>query len=113
MNPPPLEITTLARLCFTGDITANDDINLAFHSELETYYKHGHRSLDLWPVLLTAIQYERPGIITLLLSRGLQLNSMYVYEAVATGSKDVFEAFLKSGWDLNKPLGTFDPPVLA
>ena len=113
MNPPPSEISSLARLCFAGDIIANDDINLAFHSEFETYLKHGHRSVDLWPVLLTAIQHKRPGIIALLLSRGLQLNSMYVYEAVATRSKEVFDAFLKSGWDLNKPLSTFDPPVLA
>lgn len=112
-DSPPLEIYSLARLCTTGDIIANEPVHAAFCSELDAYYKRGYQPSDLWPVLLTAVKHCRPGMIKLLLSHGLPLQTMHVCEAVKTGSKEVFEAFLASGWDLNEQLGMFNPPVLA
>lgn len=110
--PPPREITDLARLCLQGDLE-HDDINLAFQTNLQAYSRQGHQMSLLWTVLFAAVQYARPRIFTLLLSQGLQLHPMYVEQAVSTGSKEVFQAFLDNGWNVNEPLYSFRPPVLA
>ncbi|KAE8832169.1 hypothetical protein P3342_013139 [Pyrenophora teres f. teres] len=111
-SPPPIEITTLARICRIGDLD-DDDVNRSFHDDLESFERKGHRLLELWPVLFSAVRYARPQIIKLLFSRGLAMNQMYIKQAIQTRSKDVFQAFIESGWDVNKPWVNFHPPVLA
>ncbi|KAI1666360.1 Ankyrin repeat protein [Pyrenophora tritici-repentis] len=109
MSPPPIEITTLARICRVGDL----DDDQSFHDELESFERKGHRSVELWPVLFSAVRHARPQIIKLLFSRGLAMNQMYIKQAIQTRSRDVFQAFIDSGWDVNEPWVNFHPPVLA
>lgn len=109
---PPSEIPFLARLCITGDLE-HINVNSTFHAKLDAYFQKGHQTPELWPVLLAAVEYARPKIITLLLSQGLAIHQMHVLQAVRTKSKEVLQALLDSGWDINQPLDTFYPPVLA
>jgi hypothetical protein len=111
-SPPPEEISHLAHICYSGDLD-NDDVNEVFRSSLEAFEQKGFSLLELWPVLLSAVQSARPKIIKLLLSRGLVMNEMYISQAILTPSKEVFQAFLESGWDINAPLNSFHPPMLA
>jgi hypothetical protein len=111
-NPPPEQIPSLARLCYIGDLNAND-VNRSFRDGLEAFEQKGHPLHELWPVLLSAVQSDRPEIIELLLSRGLAMNEMYIRQAVETRSKNVFRAFLDCGWDMNSTWDNFQPPVLA
>lgn len=109
---PPREIPVLARLCITGDLE-NNLVSTDFYANLDAYLRKGYLMRELWPVLLAAIQYARPNIITALLSRGLSIHQMHVMEAIHTKSKEVFQALHDNGWNLNDPVGTFYPPALA
>ena len=104
INPPPVEITKLAQICCIGDLDV-DTVNESFHSNLASFEQKGHRLLELWPVLFSAVRCARPEIIKLLLlCRGLAMNQMYIKLAIKTRSKEVFQAFIDSGWDVNKPV---------
>lgn len=111
-GPPPEEISHLSRICYIGDLDVND-VNVTFRNCLEAFEQTGHSMLELWPVLLSAVQSARPEIIKLLLSRGMVMNEMYIRQAIETRSKEVFQAFLDSGWDVNTLWDNFYPPVLA
>ncbi|KAL1796092.1 hypothetical protein ACET3X_006316 [Alternaria dauci] len=41
------------------------------------------------------------------------MNEMYIRQAIETRSKEVFEAFVESGWDVNETWDNLHPPVLA
>lgn len=41
------------------------------------------------------------------------MNEMYIRQAIETRSKEVFEAFIESGWDVNETWDNLHPPVLA
>ncbi|KAF1958345.1 ankyrin [Byssothecium circinans] len=111
-GPPPEEISYLSQLCYFGDL---DDkaVHTAFRNSLEAFEQNGRSLRELWPVLLSAVQSARPHIIKLLLSRGLEMNEMYIKQAIQTRSKEVFQAFLESGWDVNMLWDNFHPPILA
>jgi hypothetical protein len=109
---PPKEISDLARLCYIGDIDVND-VNETFRNDLEAFKHRGHPLCELWPVLFSAVQSARPEIIKLLLSEGLVMNEMYIEQAIETRSREVFQAFIDSGWDVNTPWDELHPPVLA
>ncbi|KAF1843450.1 ankyrin [Cucurbitaria berberidis CBS 394.84] len=111
-GPPPEEISYLSRICYIGDLDVNV-VNETFRNGLEAFEQKGHSLLELWPVLLSAVQSARPKIIKLLLSRGLVMNEMYIRQAIETRSKQVFQAFLESGWDVNTLWDNFHPPILA
>lgn len=99
-SAPPKEIFDLSRLCYIGEFNDNH-VNVAFRTGLEAFEQRSHSLLELWPALLSAVQSARPEIIKLLLSRGLVMNEMYIRQAIETKLKEVFEAFLESGWDVN------------
>jgi hypothetical protein len=106
---PPEEISALSQLCHLGDLD-NQDVNVAFRRGLEVFERKNQSLCELWPVLLSAVQSARPKIIKLLLSRGLRMNEMYIRQAIKTRSKEVFEAFIENGWDVNE---TWDNVSLA
>ena len=111
-DPPPEEISDLAQVCSIGDLNVGY-VNETFRNVLEAFKQKGHPLAELWPVLLSAVQSIRPGIIKLLLSEGLVMNEMYIRQAIETRSKDVFQAFFDSGWDVNTIWDNLHPPVLA
>lgn len=111
-TPPPEEISNLAQICYFGDLDVND-VNETFRNALEAFKQKGHPLCELWPVLLSAVQSARPEIIKLLLSEGLVMNEMYIRQAIETRSKEVFQAFIESGWDVNMIWDNLHPPVLA
>ncbi|KAF2793655.1 ankyrin [Melanomma pulvis-pyrius CBS 109.77] len=111
-SPPPGEISDLSRICYIGDLDVND-VNVNFRNGLESFEQTGHSLRELWPVFLSAVQSARPEIIKLLLSRGLAVNEMYIRQAIETRSKEVFQAFFDSGWDVNTVWDNFHPPILA
>jgi hypothetical protein len=112
LGPPPSEISALAQLCYEGDL-GDKRIDETFYECLRAYERENHPLDELWPVLLSAVELNRPGIIKFLLSRGLPMNEMYINQAIKTRSKEVFQAFFDCGWDVNTTWNNFRPPVLA
>ncbi|RMZ72423.1 Ankyrin repeat [Pyrenophora seminiperda CCB06] len=111
-TPPPIEITLLARLTLIGDLD-NEKVNKQYHTHLDAYLEKGFPIYLLWPALLAAIEDARPLAVKTLLSRGMEISRMFVIQAINTKSKEVFQVLIDSGWDINEPVDTFYPPVLA
>jgi len=91
-NPPFKEISHPARICCVRDIDVHN-INETFRRSLEEFKHKGQPVRELWPVLLSPVQFARPETIRLLLSEGPVTNVTYIRQAIKTKLKDVFHTF--------------------
>ena len=64
-------------------------------------------------VMSYAIRSNKPCLVEELLRRKLPMSPLYVVEAVKTRAKDILKIFFHHGWDINRPMGEMEPPVLA
>lgn len=107
---PPKEVTWLADACVSGDFNS---IQTFFESYLTNWSPEKHGLHEFWPVLLTAVSYDRPHIVSYLLDLGLPLVSIHVERATSTKSTAIFDVFLQHGWNINKQRSETQPPTLA
>ena len=45
--------------------------------------------------------------------RNLPMSPIYVLEAVKAKAKDILTTFFTNAWDINKPMGAMEPPILT
>ncbi|KZF20702.1 ankyrin repeat protein [Xylona heveae TC161] len=107
---PPKEISSLADASAAGDL---DTVRNILQSYIKCQSPEDSRLQEFWPVLLTALSYDRAEIVSYLLDAGIPLSSLHIQQAVRTKSADIFEVFLRHGWDINAPFSETQPSALA
>lgn len=60
-----------------------------------------------------AIMRDCSPFISEILYRGIPFHWSYAREAIKSKARDSLDLFLERGWEINKPLNEFDPPLLA
>ncbi|KAK5128185.1 hypothetical protein LTR08_004076 [Meristemomyces frigidus] len=63
--------------------------------------------------LQLAVHHQRQQIVEYLVSRGAPVGTSSARYATANKDKAALEVFLEHGWDINRPLGSHDPPPLT
>ncbi|KAJ5454906.1 hypothetical protein N7530_012675 [Penicillium desertorum] len=64
-------------------------------------------------VMIDAIRSNKIWLVQELLRRNLPMSPIYVLEAVKAKAKDILSTFFAKAWDINKPMGRMDPPLLT
>lgn len=67
---------------------------------------------DLDPVIMAAVRYQCPEIVSDLVRRGFPVHSDHVLEAIKYKSKDILSVFWRNGWGINEPVSELKPSVL-
>lgn len=107
---PPKEVTPLANASASGDL---DTIKRILGSYLADRSPEKYALQEFWPVLLTALAYDYPEIVSYLLDVGIPLALVHVQQAIETKSAAVFDVLLRHGWNINEPLSETQPSALA
>ncbi|RLM00455.1 hypothetical protein CFD26_106099 [Aspergillus turcosus] len=107
---PPKEVTPLANASASGDF---DTVQRILGSYLANRSPESYTLQEFWPVLLTAIAYDRPEIVSYLLDVGIPLSLVHIQQATETKSAAISDVFLRHGWNINEPLSETQPPALA
>lgn len=68
---------------------------------------------ELSVVMMDAVEYDCPGIVSELLRYGMTVHFSFALKAISRKLKHVLEIFLKNGWNINKPISETEPPVLG
>jgi hypothetical protein len=63
--------------------------------------------------MIDAVKSNKICLVKELLRRNLPMSPIYVLEAVKAKAKDILSTFFTNAWDINKPMGGMDPPVLT
>ncbi|KAJ5926872.1 hypothetical protein N7516_008645 [Penicillium verrucosum] len=63
--------------------------------------------------MVDAVRHDDAQFAEALLSHGLPLHPDYALGAAKWKAKNVLEALLKNGWNINKPISDAQPPVLG
>lgn len=109
-HDPPSEIKPLVYACITGQL---DQVKEIFQGYLTRQDYTEDALYEFWPVLLTAIEYDKPEIVRYLLCLGIPLEPMHIQKAIETKSTSIFDVLINHNWDINQSLGDFKPPALA
>jgi hypothetical protein len=64
-------------------------------------------------VMMDAVEYDCPGIVSELLRCGMTLHFTFALRAISGKSKDILDIFLQNGWNINEPISETEPPVLG
>lgn len=107
---------TFAAAARTGDLATISEILQQWPLQPGSMPAPAPNIPDLWPfplVMYTAIEEEKPQIVSYVLGLGLKLGRLAIERALDVMSVDIFQAFIDSGWDRNAPLGQLRPPPLA
>lgn len=64
-------------------------------------------------LMIDAIRSNKNFLVEELLRRNLPMSPIYVLEAVKAKAKDILTTFFTKAWDINKPMGRMDPPILT
>ena len=64
-------------------------------------------------LMTDAIRSNKNFLVEELLRRNLPMPPIYVLEAVKAKAKDILTTFFINAWDINKPMGAMDPPILT
>ena len=107
---PPKEVAPLVEATISGDLHRVREI---LKSYLTSRSLENYNLNKLWPVLFTALEHDRPVVVSHLLGLGLRLTYSYVDRAIKTKSTAIFDVFLQHGWNINEPLTRMRPPALA
>ena len=107
---PPKEVIPLANASASGDFVTVKGI---LGSYLAGRSPENYALQEFWPVLLTALAYDRPEIVSYLLDIGIPWALVHVQQAIETKSATLFDVFLRHVWNINEPLGETQPPAFA
>ncbi|KAJ6016261.1 hypothetical protein N7540_010852 [Penicillium herquei] len=69
--------------------------------------------LDLFTIMVDAIDHDDAQFVEALLSRGFPSDSDAALQAVKGKARDVLEVLFKYGWDINSPISDAQPPLLG
>ncbi|CAI7579169.1 unnamed protein product [Penicillium glandicola] len=113
--PPHAPIQTLQELeqfCIQGDLERFQSL---LNSSSIGASSHESNIVNLSGVMIQAIQLGRTCFVKELLRHEVPLFPLYIHEAIRTktNAKDVLETILENGWDINRPMGLMDPPILS
>ncbi|KAK0278436.1 hypothetical protein LTR35_009175 [Friedmanniomyces endolithicus] len=73
----------------------------------------GAYSRRLQYCLLRAVQSENDSLVREILSRGVRVSKETLKAAIRVKALPLLSSFRESGWDINEPLGPWQPPCLS
>lgn len=104
---PPAILKEMHVLCVSGNIRK-------FRQIIESLLSSEHFEIcDFYAIMIEAIKRDHAPFIEELLHRGLQMDPLYVLEAVNARATGALETFLRKGWNINQPVSELKPPVLG
>ena len=108
--PPPTEIKQLEEASASGDLVA---VQTIFEYEFLQRPDADRVEIDRFAgSFVAAIKNDHYVIASYLLSQGIPINICHFTMAVEMKSYSFLQLFLDSGWDINTPIDSANPPPL-
>lgn len=107
-TPPPISESELSLLKELRELS-DSELGPRFDRAL----REGEEIECLYQAMNDAIFSNREALVKELLKCKMPVSSSCVQTAVDVKAKDILTIFFDNGWDINTPMGTMKPPILA